>query len=93
MLSAPTDGLAEENGYVPIAPFLVSKPEVGLLLSAQALAGALEPGDEIDGSAQIRMRSSGGRNFSHGAGPENCSNLPRSGDFSLANEQKELNKN
>ena len=30
----------EENGYVPIAPFLVSKTEVGLLLSAQAFAGA-----------------------------------------------------
>lgn len=28
-----------ENGYVPIAPFLVSKTEVGLLLSAQAFAG------------------------------------------------------
>ncbi|CAK9095987.1 Uncharacterized protein SCF082_LOCUS45077 [Durusdinium trenchii] len=28
-----------ENGYVPIAPFLVSKAEVGLLLSAQAFAG------------------------------------------------------
>eukprot|EP00913_Durusdinium_trenchii_P026081 g24467.t1 len=31
--------LVQENGYVPIAPFLVSKAEVGLLLSAQAFAG------------------------------------------------------